>query len=720
MPIGHPLIASAHRVRYSRTNPPKLADPTWVDRAWDAYDRLPELHFGINVRSNIANRFDYFPATLPDPTSEPERLEDGPVVDWLDNEGGAALLRRLVSSLIVHFDVPGLAYLVSVDEEKRRLWDIYSTQELRKEVGDTQYSVTDNSGNPLQGEAHINDADVYVVWRPHPRDRTQADSPLRASLEVAEQLVLVGRERRAELMSRLSAGMLLLPDSMDLGGDEDTDEGDPVESFQRRLTEVLTQPIKDPGAASAVVPFVITAAAEDIEKVKLQTFSRLNQYERSQGEQQLIRRLANGLDLPAEILLGLADTNHWSAWLVSETAVTQHVDPTVRTILDSLTTGWFHPLLQANQIDTQGVVLWRDITPAIVPADRTGQHFDALQNGVIGFDAVRERLGYDDNEAPTEADLELLERIQGTNQSAEVLPRGPAQSDRPAAIIAALPGPSPMRLTELADLDDTNLEYTLTQCEAAADRVLEKVASRLRSRVQGNDKLAVLVGDAPNSELIGMLAGRFAPADVVKPEDFDSVIARIRARWSRTVNATNSFLSRLVEAEPSTVTVEQDLDAGSHRLRNILVAAVTALLFTPDGKPDPVDEGEIRDQRLPVSEIRQAVSVAGGGEASTVDGQVWELIGNGYRTDRTLQDHGMASLSFEWRYGDPASRVTNFEPHARLGGAVFESWQDPQLSVTPDGDWVGGTHYRPGDHRGCLCTYVRAISVSLPIAASVR
>ncbi len=52
----------------------------------------------------------------------------------------------------------------------------------------------------------------------------------------------------------------------------------------------------------------------------------------SQRETAAVRALAAGMDLPAEVLLGLSDVNHWTAWQVDESAYRQHVDPIVQTL----------------------------------------------------------------------------------------------------------------------------------------------------------------------------------------------------------------------------------------------------------------------------------------------------------------------------------------------------------------------------------------------------
>jgi hypothetical protein len=56
-----------------------------------------------------------------------------------------------------------------------------------------------------------------------------------------------------------------------------------------------------------------------------------------------------------------------------------------------------------------------------------------------------------------------------------------------------------------------------------------------------------------------------------------------------------------------------------------------------------------------------------------------------------------------WVYGDPAARLQPFEPHHALDGATFSTWSDPVLvNASP---WPSVSHFYPGDHGGCLCSW---------------
>ena len=136
------------------------------------------------------------------------------------------------------------------------------------------------------------------------------------------------------------------------------------------------------------------------------------------------------------------------------------------------------------------------------------------------------------------------------------------------------------------------------------------------------------------------------------------------------------------------------------------------------GRPKP--QGEMPARAIvPFSDVRQALDNAGGGIANRVGSEANSLIANGVHTNEALLAGGIGTFAFEWVYG--STPRNSFPPHIRLDGVRFERWDDESLSQEGSGfEWVGGTHFFPGDHRGCLCTYKRTLgelAASQPIAA---
>ena len=88
-------------------------------------------------------------------------------------------------------------------------------------------------------------------------------------------------------------------------------------------------------------------------------------------------------------------------------------------------------------------------------------------------------------------------------------------------------------------------------------------------------------------------------------------------------------------------------------------------------------------------------------------------------TDATVRLRGELTRQtphVEWVYGhDPRAP---FPPHRALDQQRLEHWEDDRLAVV--GRFPPVSHYYPGDHAGCLCTYQVGYDRSFPTAAAWR
>src|SRR5690606_1919708 len=115
---------------------------------------------------------------------------------------------------------------------------------------------------------------------------------------------------------------------------------------------------------------------------------------------------------------------------------------------------------------------------------------------------------------------------------------------------------------------------------------------------------------------------------------------------------------------------------------------------------------------VPTQTIRQALARAGGAvdaaaPPATAPGALNPGAAGGVATGPralgALIRVGLATVGWEWTVGMPSRP---FEPHQRLAGVQFASWDDPRLVSA---GWPGHGFYFPGDHRGCQCDAVPVI-----------
>lgn len=605
------LTAAASKIGYSRIQAGKLKDEPWQDRAWDVYDKLGPVYYMTRYRSAVARKIDYFAAKKDSPGADPDNdvtyneegeiTAEGPATKALEVEGGPELIRRIVSELMVHWDVAGEAYLVRFEEAP--LWRILSTQELRTHTGGYAW-VDDDVVKEV-----IDKDNVFRVWKPHPRNHWQADSPTRHVLEDAEGLILSGREIQARSRSRLSAGVWILPDTIDFtpfGSDENGDEDD----FARELTAQLSMAVKDVGSAASLVPWIITMDRADvpIATAGLVNFAREWDISIELREEQL-NHVALGIDMPPEMANGSAGSmNHWGSWWLTDEAVNMHVLPTVDDILDSLSINWFRPLLT---VDPSSYVIWRDPSPATAEADQSDVAARAYELGAISGKAYRRAINMDEEDKPDPEELAERAALKApaTDDAIEQAPpvRGSGDSPLPGAAVTAAVRRR-ILATELSDID-TEL---LTWVQEQADKEIARLFN-----------LALTAADDPlNESLLATFAAKL-----------DRKIAQAQV-------ATRNWLTRLLGHTPS----DSDWDADRRRGVQTIIAgtldAARRKLFTPDASPDPIDTGRIPTLTTPTEAIRHGLSLAGGGPAIYEDGHTVELIGNGQKVHDELAGDG--------------------------------------------------------------------------------
>lgn len=192
-----------------------------------------------------------------------------------------------------------------------------------------------------------------------------------------------------------------------------------------------------------------------------------------------------------------------------------------------------------------------------------------------------------------------------------------------------------------------------------------------------------------------------------------SLASRLEAKIAEAQAAARSWLSRTLGREPPDAGESLARSQGVQAIIGGILEAVRRKLFTPGAAPDPIETGRIGNITTPTQAIRHGLSLAGGGPAIYEDGKAAELIGNGQKVHDELAEDGFFQDGYEWKYGHPAN---TFEPHMRLDGKQFTSWDDPQLAVNFGDSWLRRSHYAPGDHKGCCCAFVQVIVESLPLA----
>lgn len=364
------LVASAARIVAKRKDRPLGTGPQpWQIEAWNHYDICTELsaatQWTANAMSQVKLRLVEIQADGSKKPVPADAVGLGAFAqDAMDAlfDGGSGQA-QMMAAFGVHLSIPGEAYLVGLGpnvadgDMGRDMWRIVSNDELREtspgsgtwqlDRGDGQIELlrvgTDDA--PVENEALI-----IRVWRSHPRKYVEATSPVRAALPVLRQIEGLAKHDASGIDSRLAgAGILLVPSEMTFqtpGVDGQPPSDAEVDEFLAALAQAMAAALADQGSAAARVPIVVKAPGQFLDSVKHITFESKLDDQASEKMEKNIRRLAIGLDMPPEELLGKGDSNHWTGWLVSEDGIKIHIDPLASLVAEAIQTRYLWPAMQ--------------------------------------------------------------------------------------------------------------------------------------------------------------------------------------------------------------------------------------------------------------------------------------------------------------------------------------------------------------------------------------
>lgn len=713
-----PAVLRAAGTKIERTSPEQMRliagnRQPWQAIAWGYRDLIGELRYALQYRAGAISRARLYIAQI-----DPDSDEDEPIPLYLrdetDDDGNPTErsqkitidpdlaqaaedeLARLpladgygfLGVWSVNFDVAGEAWLHGRRDPKtgQETWQVRavtdvdvqgSTITLKNELGQPRALDLANPTKDTPGTEEI-----YRLWIPHPAHPHLADSPLHALSDVLEGICLTGREMRAVSQSRIANnGAWLLPQGMTQLRNtrpDDQDNHDDPNQFMTNLTAAMLAPITNEGDPGGVVPLILTGSREDIAVAK-DSFIR---FERETSNDLIgkldryLTRMATSLDIPAEILTGLADTNHWTAWLIDASSFRHHIEPSIRIMADSHTQGMLRPALKAlgyppDQVDQ--LRTWYAADNITENPNRRQDALDARDRGVLSDAAFLKALGFSDTEgasreeqiimaamrsgldpataarilvevARQDGDTELPETI--TITPAQIGPARPPQQAPDAAPddtgvggtgtpntapsgVTAAAQPATYRLnTELGrrlmEIDRALRDGIIADTDTAIRRAIEKAGSRLRAKATRDPSIAASMRDQPLTAWAAKL-GRdqcFAlGADItfLLREAWDE----LRAKFTKRVTAAIQHIAELVVGKllrrhPDDQATNRIIAAMADRIPPAweryrdMLQANTEAFLFGEGQQEQYDEGELADSLIQPAAVRTVLADIGG------------------------------------------------------------------------------------------------------------
>lgn len=651
----------------------------WQRRANKLIGAIPEASASASYVNNSLRRVEFRADGITDPT----------VRATVNNQLRTLDVGRIAENLF-RIGEGVIAYEYSAQAGRTKWWD-YSIFE---------YEATDKKAPRVKRrngkwEDLPAERKSFRVWRPDSDERFEAHSNHRALLDVMEALFIHQLADSAVATSRLAgAGVLWFPNDElpDAPMDSDTPEPGSQQDVARQLALAMTQSVKDRNIADAIVPYLYFGKAEHAAGLRHLLMERQDDAKAFATRMETYRRrYAGGIDLPAEVVLGLADANHWTAWKVDENTWTYYLAPLAQMIAQAIERNFVEPV--ARNLGYMGATtVVPDGSEVIAKPDRTEAGIRLRSSGTITREAAAREAGFNPEDVETGPDP-ILDPIAGAGD-ADPLPV--ADSEQPPIAAALSPEQALGRVSrELMALEaGTHLRYQqmlLTRVPAYL-----KAQQRVRRQAASLDPEAELLAIAQQSSAITRraLEQRIRILSRATGADADSLLRRYEAIIDRRAQA----VAQASTAYATHVAQSQSIQRAAE-----------------EGKP----LGRFEQIRLTPATVGGLTSIMNGGrEAHSPDYLRLEERPTDFSNDEivrdTLVDAGLDyQAKYRWTRGNPENP---FEPHLDLDGREWTNFADAtfldnaHLGFNPAGIWY------PNDHVGCQCEY----EITLEPAAAAR
>ena len=506
-----PVIPTTALVASSIRYPGKAARiyqprQNWQAECYRHYSICGEARFAAKFFGHAVSRATLYAATIA--AGKTEVQQTGPLADLLDELfNGKDGQTQMLEAIGAHLTIAGECYLVgraaapNADDDTAtgEVWEIVSCMEMQV-TGDS-WQINYGDGLPA---VILTEGDVVIrIWCPNPRRRIEADSPFRSLLPILGEIEWLTRHVFAQVTSRLAgAGILFMPQSMTFppppaGDGQETVTSNEADTFMQVLADAMLTPIGDPGSPAAMVPIVVTAPEEAIDKAKLLTFWSNLDEAAMELRNEALRRFALGMDLPPEQILGLSSrgggsgasstpVSHWGAWQVEESTIKLHIEPMLDVIVNALTMGYLRPAIESG--DPTSALIVYDSSSLRLRPDRSKESLELYDRGLITPKAVIRETGFDEADMPTPDEFKMWllikvasgsatpEQVQAALTALGIQLNVPAPVDAPPTR-ESRPTPS---LEDHPTRDIPERQALLAACDALVYRALERAGNRLR------------------------------------------------------------------------------------------------------------------------------------------------------------------------------------------------------------------------------------------------
>lgn len=198
----------------------RMLRQNWQLVAWTMFDSIPELSYAEGFLSHCAARMRIFPGAYPltgetdnpiaidDPLlAAPDQVIEACTNAMADLGNGRLAIANIMEQLSLNFSVTGEAFLLGLTDPEtlQNVYSIRSVSEIVIYDDDVKLREGPMTNTGVLGFVDLpEDALVERMWQPHPQFRLLAQSPMRALINICEDLTIMRRLIRATGRSRLA------------------------------------------------------------------------------------------------------------------------------------------------------------------------------------------------------------------------------------------------------------------------------------------------------------------------------------------------------------------------------------------------------------------------------------------------------------------------------------------------------------------------------------
>lgn len=380
-------------------------------RAWEWYDGIPELHYGINHCAYVAGHAEFLPKQVSagqkvKPETNKRLLS---VYDEIWSPHGGT--RGLIEQFFRLMKLKGHAHLLHIPDGG---YDFVSDDELTFDENRIRRFTLPLTSGMSSAERDSFAIDIlpgdYLgrVWRPHPRWLEIPDSPMKSLDPICEQLDLMTKGVRARLMSRIAmAGILFVPSEISevIATPSIASTVFSRDKVIQSIVGAYMANVENHTDAIATMPFILRGPAILAEAIRFITTDRDIVEMDMKLRDEAANRMLQGLDIQPSVVQGNGDSNHWSAWADRDEELRSQISPDLEMLCFALDVLLINPLAEQRRVP-QGVIdasrCTFDLSGATARPNLAEDSRQAYDRFSVGAEGVRKMSGISDEFAPDE------------------------------------------------------------------------------------------------------------------------------------------------------------------------------------------------------------------------------------------------------------------------------------------------------------------------------